>query len=86
MDRYGYFVANTVGKNFKPCPFCGGEVQEIYETGVGAGAGSFYYKYMIFCCGCDAMMGGTAHVRSAADVDRNVVIANDAERMWNRRI
>jgi hypothetical protein len=68
----------------KPCPFCGGNMQEIYETGVGASVDSFYYKYIVFC-DCGAMMSGTAHVRSAKEVDRKSVISDHAKRTWNRR-
>lgn len=84
-EGYGYYIMSTKGDSFKSCPFCGREEQEIYETGCGADAESYFYKYAIFC-DCGAKLSGVAHVRSAADTDRKYVVSYHAEKAWNTRV
>lgn len=84
MRGYGNFIANTNGKNFEPCPFCGSGSQTIHEIGCGASTEEFYYKYGVFC-ECGATLEGKAVVRTGATVDRESWIADSAMRKWNGR-
>lgn len=83
VDGLGYYLCCTEEVNgFEPCPFCGGEYQELYEAGVSWISVPTTYRYIVRC-DCGAQIEGKAEVYPGDNKDGKMVDA--AMYDWNRR-
>ena len=57
--------------NLKPCPFCGSQNIDVFET--DSGIGGMHGKYNVMCCNC--------YYVATCDVKTK----REAARLWNKR-
>lgn len=83
VEGMGYYLCcSEEAYGFDPCPFCGGEYQEIYEAGVNWMSIPKTCRYIVRC-DCGARLDGSAEVYPGERQERAIVDA--AQREWNRR-